>query len=67
MIDPRIIKEIKESLKSPYPGIVGHLSKKYGIARWRILLMRLKASADVSNLKRAAIDIIVKRIFSKKK
>jgi len=67
MIDPCIIKEIKEALEQPYPGIVGHLSKKYGIAKWRILLMRLKASTNVNNLKKAAIDIIVKRIFNKKK
>jgi hypothetical protein len=64
MIDPCVIKEIKEALKQPYPGIVGHLSKKYGIAKWRILLMRLKAS---TNLKNIAIDIIMKRILNKKK
>ena len=64
MIDPCVIKEIKEALKQPYQGIVGHLSKKYGIAMWRILLMRLKAS---TNLKNIAIDIIMKRILNKKK
>lgn len=64
MIDPCVIKEIKEALQQPYPGIVGHLSKKYGIAKWRILLMRLKAS---TNLKNIAIDIIMKRILNKKK